>query len=460
MVGNTCALVLAAGKGTRMRSELPKVLHELLGKPMLWYLLSTLERVKFKNKFLVVGHGREHLAEAFPREEENFVFQEYQQGTGHALQIAWERIRASGSKWLLVANGDTPLVSQVQLEMLISAVSSENADIALLTLNLDDSSDYGRLVRDGAGRICAVVEAKDYRPELHGPCTGEVNSGIYMFRVEALEDILFNLDRNNKQGELYITQLISLGAAYNMKIVGVAAGNCPELLGINTPGQLVVQEEFLVRKRIDHLIDKGVIIRNRQQVRIGPEVELEAGVDITGPCEIYGKSYIGQGTVIDSHCVIRSSRLSGCKVLSFSHIENSDISNDAVVGPFSRLRPGTVLERESRIGNFVEIKNSRVGQGSKASHLSYIGDTLMGNKVNVGAGTITCNYDGRKKHKTIIEDGVFIGSNSALVAPVKLKQGSLIGAGSTITMDVPEESLAVARTRQKNLPGKNPLKKN
>jgi len=272
--------------------------------------------------------------------------------------------------------------------------------------------------------------------------------------------LTFDLDAHNQQKELYLTQLISLANDRDMTVLAVSAGNCPELLGINNSSELVAQEEYLRSGIVDKMISQGVIIRNKDQVRIGPEVEIQAGADITGPCEIYGASFVGKGARINSHCYIEDSSILDSEILSFSHIYKSDIKEQTSIGPFARLRPGTVMEKGSKAGNFVEIKNSSIGRYSKVNHLSYIGDTDMAQEVNVGAGTITCNYDGRNKHRTVIDQQAFIGSNTSLVAPVRIGERSMVGAGSTITFDVPEESLAIARSRQKNLMQKNPLKKN
>lgn len=456
---NFIAVILAAGKGTRMKSDLPKVLHELLKKPMLWYLLETFRKMDFHKRLVVTGHGHELLEKRFPEDKDDFLIQAEQLGTGHALQKAWPAIKASGAEWLVVANGDTPLVSAEDLENLISGVTMSGADLGLISLKLDDPSDYGRVVRDRSGRVMAVIEAKDYDPDKYGPSSGEINSGIYLFRASALAEILFDLDADNEQKEFYITQLISLAYKRNMKVTAPSAGDSPELLGINSPADLVAQEEYLRGVLVEKLIARGVIIRNKNQIRIGPEAVVEPGADITGPCEIYGVSFVGKGAKINSHCYIENSFIGECEIFSFSHIHNSVIKDMTSIGPFARLRPGTVMEKGSRVGNFVEIKNSLIGKKSKVNHLSYIGDTEMGQKVNIGAGTITCNYDGKEKHRTIIGQQVFIGSNTSLVAPVRIGERSMIGAGSTITSDVPEESLSIARSRQKNLDGKNPLKK-
>lgn len=455
----TAALILAAGKGTRMRSSLPKVMHQILGRPMLWYLLNTFKSIGFDRTFIVAGHGRDILEAEFSEYKSDFIVQHEQLRTGHALQISWSAIEESRVQWVVVANGDTPLVNEEHIQLLIESVKSTNCDGGLLSLKLDDPQNYGRIVRDGDGRIREVIEAKDYSADIHGQFSGEINSGIYAFKVDALKNILFDLDQNNNQNELYITQLVSLAYEAGLKFSAVCAGNSSELLGINSPKELCQQEEFLRKRIVTYHLEQGVTLRNADQLRIGPEVLIEPGADICGPCEIYGQSRIGAGTRINSHCYVEDSDISSSNILSYSHVHKSRIGKACSVGPFARLRPGSVLENESRAGNFVEIKNSRIGNKSKVNHLSYIGDAELAESVNIGAGTITCNYDGQKKHKTVIEKNVFVGSNSALVAPVTIGKWSMIGAGSTITVDVPEASLAIARGKQKNLLGKNPLKK-
>jgi len=451
-------LVLAAGKGTRMYSPLPKVLQKLLDRPMLWYLLTTLSRTFSSRPMIVTGHGKNQVEEACTGFEADFIHQEKQLGTGHALQIAWDQINKCGFKWLVVLNGDTPLISPQQIHGLLESVRNKDADVGFMSLELDDPGNYGRVIRSADSRVRAVIEAKDFDLKLHGPDVSEVNSGLYAFKISSLGSILFQLDADNKQGELYLTQLISLAKQAKMSVEAVNAGSCPGLLGVNTPGELIKQEEYVRSCIVNRLIGQGVFIRSPDTVRIGPEVVIEPGAEITGPVEINGNTRISSLSRIFSHCYIEDSFIDGGQVFCFSHIVESVIDSDTKVGPYARLRPGTEMRKGSRAGNFVEIKNSTVGAGSKINHLSYIGDTSMGEKVNVGAGTITCNYDGRAKHKTVIEDRVFIGSNTALVAPLVLQQQSMIAAGSTITRDVPGDSLGIGRSRQKNLEGRSPLK--
>ncbi|MCA1743258.1 MAG: NTP transferase domain-containing protein [Desulfovibrionales bacterium] len=400
----SAALILAAGKGTRMMSSLPKVMHQILGLPMLWYSLNTFKKMDFEKTFIVAGHGRDILESEFSEHKSNFIIQHKQSGTGHALQISWPAIEESGAQWVVVANGDTPLVTVEHIQLLMDSVKDSNAHGGLLTLKLSDPQNYGRIIRDDTGRVMSIIEAKDYQDDMHGPFSGEINTGIYIFKIDALKDILFDLDRNNQQNEVYITQLVSLAYNNGLEFSAVCAGNSSELLGINNPKELCEQEEFLRKKIVNFYFEKGVTLRNAEQIRIGPEVVIEPGVDISGPCEIYGTSMINRGTTINSHCYIKDSEIQGSNILSFSHIDKSRIGKGCSIGPFARLRPGSVFKDESKAGNFVEIKNSTIGISSKVNHLS-------------------------------------------------------VGAGSTITVDVPEDSLAITRGKQKNLLRKNPLKK-
>ncbi len=450
-------LVLAAGKGKRMHSDLPKVLQPILDKPMLWYLLTTLEDIFSAQALVVVGHGAQQVQSYLGLLDKDVVYQDKQMGTGHALQVALPRIQGHGINWLLVLNGDTPFVPAGHIQDLVQHVRTQNHDMGFISLSLTDPGSYGRVLRGPEGEVQAIIEARDFDPAQHGGFVHEVNSGLYVFNINSLEKILYQLDTSNQQQELYITQLVSLAHENRMWVDAFNAGDCPELLGINTPAELLQQEELKRRELINKLISQGVFIRGKDNVRIGPEVDIEPGAEIVGPTEIYGQTRITAGSKINSHCYIQDSFVDRAEVLSFSHIVKSDIEKYTKIGPYARLRPGTLMKNKSKAGNFVEIKNSTIGPGSKVNHLAYIGDTWIGESVNVGAGTITCNYDGRKKHETYIEDQVFIGSNTSLVAPVRLEQGALVGAGSVITKDVPRQSLGIARAKQKNLEGKSPL---
>jgi len=445
------ALLLAGGKGTRLHSSRPKVLQTILETPLLQYVYDCFDALSVDKIWTVVGFGHEAVREAFPDRLDGFVFQKPQLGTGHALQVAWPAIKESGLAYVLVTNGDTPFVPEEALLDLVGHALAQHADVAFLSLVLDDPGSYGRVVRKTDGSVRSIVEAKDFLCMDPGSEIHEVNSGIYLFKVETVEQLLPFLTDDNAQQEFYITQLVDLACSRGMRVVAVEEGDATALLGINTPQELVEAEDRLRPQIVDRWIENGVIIRNRDQVRIGPKVTIAPGADITGPAEIYGLSHLGAHTRVASHCRIEDSELNGCQVHSFSHIQGAVIEEECSVGPFARLRPQTHLESRAKVGNFVEIKKSTLGQRSKASHLTYLGDCVIGKDVNIGAGTITCNYDGKNKHQTYIEDNVFIGSNTAMVAPVTIGRASLVGAGSVVTKDVPEETLCIARAKQKNL---------
>ncbi len=454
------ALILAAGKGTRMHSDKPKVLQTLLGEPMLAYVMTALAPVMGEAVWAVIGHNADMVRKAFPDFEAQgrFVLQEEQLGTGHALQMAWATLRAAGLETVVVVNGDTPLLSAQTVERFVAAIRNADgggADVAFMTLTLPEAGAYGRVVRDGHGVVKAIVEARDYDEIIHGPEPREINTGIYSLRLDAVEKLLSQLSNDNQSGEYYITDIVGLAVAQGIEVLGIDCGDDPSLLGVNNPVELSRSEELLTQRITSEYLEKGVIMHAPQGVRIGPFARVEAGAEITGPCEIYGKSHVARGAVIESHCWMKDAHIgSGSVVKSFSHIERATVGKFCSVGPFARLRPDAILENEARIGNFVEMKKARLGYGAKAGHLSYLGDADIAAGCNIGAGTITCNYDGKNKHRTVIGENAFIGSNTALVAPVSIGDGSVVGAGSVITKDVPAEHLAVARERQRNLPRK------
>ena len=446
---NAGAVILAAGKGTRMYSDTPKVLQRILEEPMLRYVYDAVGPVCGHNIWTVVGHGVDMLRAAFPDREDTFIVQEQQLGTGHAVQRAWPAVLGSGLEHVLVINGDTPLVSSEVLRGFLTAALAEKADIAFITLTLPDPGAFGRVVRKG-GRIAAIVEAKDYDPARHGPEPREINAGIYCLRTAAVTPLLPLLSNSNKSGEFYITDLIGLGVERELKVYGHMRDDDPDLLGINNPEELVRSEERIRARIVREHMRNGVIIRAPQSVRIGPDARLERGAEITGPCELYGACSIGRGARIASHCRLSGATMeAGVVMHSFCHVQDAHIGPHCIVGPYARLRPGSVMEEDSHIGNFVEMKKTRLGKGAKANHLTYLGDADVGAGANVGAGTITCNYDGKNKHVTRIGEKAFIGSNTALVAPVTVGAGALVGAGSVITKDVADNHLGVARAKQK-----------
>ncbi|MEF2229431.1 MAG: bifunctional UDP-N-acetylglucosamine diphosphorylase/glucosamine-1-phosphate N-acetyltransferase GlmU [Pseudodesulfovibrio sp.] len=436
------ALVLAAGKGTRMHSPRPKVLQTLLREPMLRYVYAALDPM---DTLTVIGHGAATVKAAFPGRA--FVEQAEQLGTGHAVQVAWEAVKATGSPYCLVINGDTPLVTPEVLARLTASAGC--CDLAFMTITPKSPGAFGRVVRDRDRRIRAIVEAKDYDINRHGHVTGEVNAGIYLLRVATMGPLLDKLENANASGEFYITDLVELAVTEGLTVNGVQCGDDLSLMGINSPRELIEAENTLRRRIVERLIDSGALIHHPDTVVIGPGVTVEPGAEIFGHCEIYGESRVAAGARLGSYNQITDCTFApGCVVREFNHLEGATVGEGVQVGPYARLRPGAVLMRDARVGNFVEIKKSIIGEGSKASHLTYLGDTEVGAGANIGAGTITCNYDGRDKFKTVIGDGAFIGSNTALVAPVTVGRDALVGAGSTITKNVPDESTAIARGKQ------------
>ncbi len=446
------ALILAAGKGTRMHSETPKVLQRILEEPMLRYLYDAVLPLCPGRTWTVIGHAADQVRAAFPERQNFFIEQKEQLGTGHALQTAAPVLESAKLTHLLVINGDTPLLPQQTLAAFLQTALAADADLAFISLTLDDPAAFGRVVRKN-GRVAAIVEAKDYDEALHGPEPREINAGIYCLKLASILPLLDGLTRNNANGEYYITDLAAPAAAQGLTVIGDDRGDAPELMGINTPLELVRSEEIIREAVVLKHLRNNVIIRSASTVRIGPDVAIAPGADICGPAELYGKTVIEPGVKIASHCRIVDAVIAeNAQVHSFSHIQEAEIGPASLVGPYARLRPGAVLEEAAHVGNFVEMKKARLGKGAKANHLTYLGDTEVGAKANIGAGTITCNYDGVNKHRTVIGEKAFIGSNSALVAPVEIGADAVVGAGSVITTRVPAGALAVGRGRQRNLP--------
>ncbi len=450
MDGGVGGLVLAAGKGTRMHSEVPKVLRTLLGEPMLAYVLSACAPLCGGNLHVVVGHGADAVRRRFPEMAGRFVVQAEQRGTGHALAAALPDLARAGYGHVLVVNGDVPLLTPEVLSEFAAKALAMEADLAFASIEVEDPGAYGRVVREPGG--VRIVEAKDYDASRFGPATGEINAGIYFMRLSLARELTPRLSNDNTSGEYYITDLVEMAASAGKKVAAINRGRDAALLGVNSPRELAAAEERLRVAIVDGLFDSGVMVRVPDQVRVGPHAVVAPGAVLCGPCEMYGRCRIGAGARVASHVVMRDSELApGCEVLPFSHLEGAVVGTGCKVGPFARLRPGAVLMEDARVGNFVEVKKSVLESGVKAGHLSYLGDARVGAGTNIGAGTITCNYDGRDKHATVIGENVFIGSNTALVAPVTVGKGALVGAGSIITHDVPDGMLAVGRARQVNL---------
>lgn len=449
------AIILAAGKGTRMKGETPKVMRKLLGEPMLGWVISALAPIFGDQMLAVFGHKANLVKKAFPYVDS--VRQAPQLGTGHALQTA---ISALSDKWqnYLVINGDAPLVTTPIIERFLQ--ESHGSDLSFATITLPDPGSYGRVIRDCQNKVIAIVEARDlksYLDKMGGSqnCANanEVNAGLYFISTKVIEKLLPQLNNQNNSGEYYITDLIDLAVKNNMDCRGISCGNDPGLSGVNSPLELANAENILSKRINDGLMQAGVILHNPDLVRCGPLALIDPGCEITGPCEIYGETIIAGETVIESHCVIINSKIMPkAHIKSFCHIENAIVGPAAQAGPYCRLRPKAFLGENAHAGNFVELKNAVLGKDSKANHLTYLGDAEIGSGVNIGAGTITCNYDGARKHKTVIGDNAFIGSNTAIVAPLEIGGNTLVGAGSTLTRNVPDNEMAIARSRQVNMP--------
>ncbi|WP_461209649.1 bifunctional UDP-N-acetylglucosamine diphosphorylase/glucosamine-1-phosphate N-acetyltransferase GlmU [Desulfocurvus sp. DL9XJH121] len=448
----TGALILAAGKGTRMKSERPKVLFTLLGEPMLSYVYDALGALGGP-VFTVVGHASQELEAAFPQRREGFVLQAEQLGTGHALSTAWPALRAAGISRVLVVNGDTPLLSVDALDALAGTHEAAGADITFLSVKAAEPGAFGRVLRAPGGAVAAIVEAKDFDEAAHGPWGGEINAGIYLLELDAVEPLLALLTNDNAGGEYYITDLMGLAVERGLTVHAHNAGARPELLGVNSPAELVAAEETLRARIVAAHLAAGALVRQPAQAVIGPRAALAPGCEVLGPCEILGATDIARGAVVGPQVWIKDSQVGeGSEIRPFSHLEEARVEAGCQVGPYARLRPGALVQDGARVGNFVEMKKAVLRPGAKANHLTYLGDAEVGEGANIGAGTITCNYDGVNKHKTTIGARAFIGSNTALVAPVTVGEGALVGAGSVITKDVEPGTLALTRAKQKSLP--------
>ncbi|MBQ7456731.1 MAG: bifunctional UDP-N-acetylglucosamine diphosphorylase/glucosamine-1-phosphate N-acetyltransferase GlmU [Desulfovibrio sp.] len=440
------ALILAAGKGTRMHAEKPKVLQTLLGTPMLEYVVASLRPLFGTSIWAVVGYKSDLIRTRYP--DLKTILQEEQLGTGHAVRLAFDALDVTPFETLLVINGDAPLITTPLVQDFLT--KAKGFDVAFATALVDDPGAYGRVVRHGDA-VVGIVEAKNYSIERYGAPSGEINIGLYAFSKRALQTLLPRLTKDSVSGEIYVTDMVGLAKEASLAVGGIVLGRDTALLGVNSPKELIAMEEELRQRIVEEALSNGVLIHAPHMVRIGPFVQLMPGAELVGPLEIYGKSVIKSGAFVGSHCVLHNAVLEeNARVNSFCHLEDVTVCEGALLGPFARLRPGTLIDRNAHVGNFVELKKTHLGEGAKANHLSYLGDAEIGPKTNIGAGTITCNYDGVHKHPTVIGDNAFIGSNTALVAPVSVGAGAFIGAGSTITHDVPPGNLAVARGKQKN----------
>ena len=446
-------VILAAGKGTRMRSQRPKVLQPLAGRPLLSHVVATARTLYADRVCVVVGHGAEAVREAFSDEELSWVEQTPQLGTGHAVAQALPELAAD---YVLVLYGDVPLVGAQTLQRLTQA--AQGGRLALLTVTLEEPAGYGRIVRDAGQRIVRIVEHKDASEAERA--IDEVNTGMLVAPLAQLKSWLERVGNNNAQGEYYLTDIIALAVADGVDVVGVKAASVEETLGVNDRLQLATVERCFQRRVAHALLQQGVSVADPARLDVRGELICGEDVVIDVGCVFEGRVVLGDSVRVGPHCVVRDAEIgAGTHIAPFSLIEASQTGRDCVLGPYARTRPGTVLADEVHLGNFVEVKNSRIAHGSKANHLAYVGDSDVGARVNIGAGTITCNYDGANKHRTVIEDDVFIGSDTQLVAPVRVGRGATLAAGTTLTRDAPPAQLTLSRVKQTSVRWKRPVKK-
>jgi bifunctional UDP-N-acetylglucosamine pyrophosphorylase / glucosamine-1-phosphate N-acetyltransferase len=442
------ALVLAAGEGTRMKSDLPKVAHRILGVPMVALVVDAARQAGVERIVVVTGHRADVVCALVPGE--TCVTQEQQLGTGHAVMCGMTALPdATGS--LLVLSGDSPLITPDTLRRLVAAREEAEAAVAVLTTRLPEPFGYGRVVRDEHGHMVAIVEQKDLAPEQLG--LDEVNTGTYCFDAEALAAHLHKLSAQNAQGEYYLTDMIGHLRAEGLRVVDVSTDDPAETLGVNTRVQLA-EAAGALQRRINrgHML-AGVTMTAPDLVWIGPGVTLGRDVVIEPMTSLMGSTRVADGAVLGPNSRLTDAEVGARAIVDSSVCISASIGDEATVGPMAYLRPGAVLQRGAKVGTYVEVKKSTIGEGSKVPHLSYMGDATIGAGVNVGAGSITCNYDGRRKHPTFIGDGAFIGSDTMLVAPVRVGDESVTGAGSVITHDVPDGSLALERGEQRIVEG-------
>ncbi len=440
-------VILAAGQGKRMHSRLPKVLHPLAGKPLVQHVIDTARTLSPNGLCVVYGHGGDVVRAALPAPDLAWALQEPQLGTGHAVQQALPHLAGDGVT--LVLYGDVPLTRPATLQRLLDAAKD---GLAVLTVELANPTGYGRIVRNAAGRMVRIVEQKDATPE--EKAIREVNTGIMAIPTARLAGWLANLSNDNAQGEYYLTDVIAAAAAAGVPVNTAQPEGEWEVLGVNSKVQLAELERIQQRRIADQLLEAGVRLADPARIDVRGDLACGRDVAIDVNCVFEGCVELADAVEIGPNCVLKNVTVAaGARIAAFCHLENAVVGPDCIVGPYARLRPGAELGPEVHIGNFVEVKNSRIAAQSKANHLAYIGDARIGERVNVGAGTITCNYDGVNKHLTVIEDDAFIGSDTQLVAPVTVGRGATLGAGTTLTKDAPPDALTVSRAKQMSLAG-------
>ncbi len=454
MIGLDVA-ILAAGKGTRMHSRLPKVLHPLAGRPLLAHVMETARRLEPRTLCVVYGHGGEQVPEALAGRGAVFVRQEPQLGTGHALATALPHLHRTGV--VLVLYGDVPLIGEATLRRMLEGRADER--LTLLTAEVDDPTGYGRIVRDSAGQVVRIVEHKD--ASVRERSIREINTGILAAPARKLAHWLARLGTDNAQGEYYLTDVVKMAVEEGFPVATVQPETVDEVLGVNSKRELATLERRYQRRQAERLLAQGVTLLDPERIDVRGELACGREVVIDVGCVFEGVVVLGDYTRVGPYAILRDARIGArVEILPYTLIEGAEVGDDCRIGPYARLRPGARLAEEVHIGNFVEVKNSEIGRASKANHLAYVGDATVGREVNIGAGTITCNYDGAQKHRTVIEDEAFIGSDTQLVAPVKVGKGATLGAGTTLTRDAPPGKLTLSRAPQVTVENwKRPVKK-
>ncbi len=451
---NVDVIILAAGQGTRMRSALPKVLHPIAGKPMLAHVISTARQLSNAQLNIVIGHGADKVKALDSGSDIQFSLQEEQLGTGHAVQQAMANLRDNSTSIILY--GDVPLIKASTLQKLLEQTA--DGSMGLLTAIFDNPMGYGRIIRNDAGEVIANVEQKDANEEQLK--VQEINTGFMALPTERLKEWLPKLSNNNAQGEYYLTDLIAMAAESGAGVKAVHPDHHSEVEGVNSRTQLIALERVYQGQCADALLADGLAIMDPARFDLRGSLSHGQDSTIDVNCVFEGNVELGSNVSIGPNCVISDSRIGdGVEIKANSVLEDATVESNCIVGPFARLRPGSVLKPGAKVGNFVEMKKSELGAGSKVNHLSYVGDAEIGDNCNIGAGTITCNYDGANKFKTNLGDNVFVGSNSTLVAPLDIEAGGFVGAGSTITKKIETDQLAVGRGKQRNIDGwKRPSK--
>ncbi len=440
-------VILAAGQGKRMHSNLPKVLHPIAGKPLLGHVIDTARTLAPQSLSVVFGHGGDAVRAAFPAADLHWALQSPQLGTGHALQQAMPYVEPGGATLMLY--GDVPLIRAETLTCLLHAAHEA---LAVLTVELDDPTGYGRIVRGADGTVERIVEQKDTTTQERA--IREINTGIMAFPTDRLAGWLARLSNQNAQGEYYVTDLVAMAVADGVPVCTAQPADEWEVLGVNSKVQLAELERIAQRNTAERLLEHGVHLADPARIDVRGTLACGRDVSIDVGCVFEGAVELADAVEVGPYCVIKNARIgAGARLAAYTHIEDAVVGPDGRVGPYARLRPGTVLAEDVHIGNFVEVKKTTIAAHSKANHLAYLGDAEIGSRVNVGAGTITCNYDGVNKHKTVIEDDAFIGSDTQLVAPVIVRRGATLGAGTTLTKEAPADTLTLSRAKQISVPG-------